>query len=159
MLHGMHISVNDLAARIGGAVEGNGTLLLTGIRSIPRAMASDIAFVGSQKSYAAGAASAAGALIVPRTVPSSDKPLIRVEHPKSALARVLAVFHPPRRYPAAIHPTAQLAADVTLGRDVFVGEHVVVRDGAVIGDRTVSRPGVLWGKPPCLARTACCTRA
>jgi UDP-3-O-[3-hydroxymyristoyl] glucosamine N-acyltransferase len=146
MLHGMQISVTDLAARIGGTVEGNGTLPLAGIASIPRAKSSDVTFVGSTKHCAAAEASAAGAIIVPRNGPASGKPLIRVDNPKSALARALAVFHPPRRYPATIHPTAQLGADVKLGNDLFIGEYAVVRDGAMIGDRTVIEAGCFVGE-------------
>jgi len=146
MLHGMQISVTDLAERIGGTVEGNGTVRLEGIASIPRAQSNDVTFVGSARHCAAAEASAAGAIIVPRNGPASSKPLIRVDHPKSALARALAVFHPPRRYPAAIHPTAQLGADVKLGNDVFIGEYAVVRDGAAIGDRTVIEAGCFVGE-------------
>jgi UDP-3-O-[3-hydroxymyristoyl] glucosamine N-acyltransferase len=142
----MQISVNDLAVRIGGAVEGNGMLALAGIASIPRARSRDVTFAGSAKQCAAAEASAAGAIIVPQNGPASSKALIRVDNPKSALARALAVFHPPRRYPATIHPTAQLGADVKLGADVFIGEYAVVRDGAVIGDRTVVEAGCFVGE-------------
>lgn len=142
----MQISVNDLAARVGGTVEGNGSLSLAGIASIPRAQSSDVSFVGSTKDRAAAEASAAGALIVPRDGPPSGKPLIRVDNPKLAFALALAIFHPPHRYPATLHPTAQLGANVKLGEHLFIGENVVVRDGAVIGNRTVIEAGCFVGE-------------
>jgi UDP-3-O-[3-hydroxymyristoyl] glucosamine N-acyltransferase len=142
----MQISVDDLASRIGGTVEGSGRLSLTGIASIARAQPSEVTFAGNRRDCAAADASAAGALIGPHDGPPSCKPVIRVAHPKAALARALAVFHPPRRYPASIHPSAQIGATVKLGQDLFIGEHAVVRDGAVIGDRTVIEAGCFVGE-------------
>jgi UDP-3-O-[3-hydroxymyristoyl] glucosamine N-acyltransferase len=142
----MKISVNDLAARIGGHVEGDGTVQITGIAPIPRAKASDITFADSPQYCTAAEASAAGAMIVPRKAPASRKTLIRVENPRAAFARALAVFFPPRQYPAQIHPTAQVGARVRLGNGVFLGEYAVVRDNAIIGDRTVVEAGCFIGE-------------
>lgn len=142
----MKISVNDLAARIGGHVEGDGAVQLTGIAPIPRAQASDITFADSLPHCAAAEATAAGAIIVPNKAPASRKPLIRVENPRAAFARTLAVFFPPRQYPAQIHPTAQIGAQVKLGVGVFVGEYAVVRENAIIGDRAVIEAGCFIGE-------------
>ena len=133
----MHIKVHDLAARLGGQVEGDGNLQLTGLAPIPRAQASDVTFAENPKHCAAAEGCAAAAVIVPLNAPASRKTLIRVKNPRAAFARALAVFHPPRQYPAQIHPTAQLGRNAQLGEGVFVGEYVVLRDNVAVGNRTV----------------------
>jgi UDP-3-O-[3-hydroxymyristoyl] glucosamine N-acyltransferase len=133
----MSITAAELARHLAGQLEGDPALVLTAIAPIPRAGASDVTFAESPKHFAAAEASAAAAVIVPLDAPPSRKTLIRVRNPRAAFARALALFYPPRRYAAAIHPTAQLAGNVRLGAGVFVGEYAVLRDNVVVGDRTV----------------------
>ena len=133
----MSITVHALAARIGGQVEGDGNISLSGIAPIPRAQPTDITFAENAKHCAAAESSAAAAVIVPLNTPAFRKTVIRVKNPRAAFARALAIFHPSRQYPARVHPTAQLGRDVRLGEGVFIGEYAVLRDHVSIGNRTV----------------------
>ena len=133
----MPITVHALATQIGGQVEGDPNIQLSGIAPIPRAQASDITFAENPKHCAAAEAGIAAAIIVPVSAPASRKTLIRVANPRAAFARALAVFHPPRPYPAQVHPTAQLGRNVRLGEGVFVGEYTILRDNVTVGNRTV----------------------
>ena len=133
----MQTTVTALAGHVGGTVDGDGAHTLTGISPIPRAGHNDVTFAENAKHCAAAAQCTAAAVIVPADAVLPGKTLIRVTNPRLAFARALTLFHPPRRYPAQIHPTAQIAGHVKLGKDVFVGEYAVVRDGASLGDRTV----------------------
>jgi UDP-3-O-[3-hydroxymyristoyl] glucosamine N-acyltransferase len=133
----MPITVQDLATRIGGKVEGDANIQLTGIAPIPQARATEITFAENPKHCSAAEGCAAVAVIVPLNAPTSKKTLIRVKNPRAAFARTLAIFCPPRSYPAQIHPTAQLGRNVRLGEGVFIGEYAVLRDNVTIGNRTV----------------------
>jgi len=133
----VQISVSELAGKIGGQVEGDGSQLVSGIAPIPRAGKTDVTFAESDKHFAAAAACAAAAVIVPTKAELPGKTLIRVANPRAVFARTLQVFFPARKYPGQIHPTAQLGRDVTLGADVYIGEYAVLRDGVVVGNRTV----------------------
>ena len=133
----MPITVQDLAARIGGHVEGDASIQLTGIAPIPQAQATEVTFAENAKHYTAAEGCAAAAVIVPLNAPASKKTLIRVKNPRAAFARALAIFCPPRSYPAQVHPTAQLGRNVRLGEGVFIGEYAVLRDNVTVGDRTV----------------------
>ena len=133
----MSITVHALAARIGGQVEGDGNISLSGLAPIPRAQSTDITFAENAKHSAAAEGSAAAAVIVPLNTPALHKTVIRVKNPRAAFARALAIFHPSRQYPARVHPTAQLGRDVRLGEGVFIGEYAVLRDHVSIGNRTV----------------------
>ena len=133
----MPITVQDLAARIGGQVEGDASIPLTGIAPIPHAQTTEVTFAENAKHCAGAEACAAAAVIVPLNAPASRKTLIRVKNPRAAFARALAIFSPSRPYPAQVHPTAQLGRNVQLGEGVFVGEFVVLRDNVTVGNRTV----------------------
>ncbi len=133
----MPITVQELAAQIGGKVEGDATIQLTGIAPIPAAKVTEVTFAESAKHCAAAEACAATVVIVPLAAPASRKTLIRVKNPRAAFARALAIFCPPRSYPAQVHPTAQLGRNVHLGEGVFIGEYVVLRDNVTVGNRTV----------------------
>ena len=133
----MPITVQDLAAQIGGKVEGDPTIQLTGIAPIPHAQVTEVTFAETTKHSVAAESCAAAAVIVPLGSPASGKTLIRVKNPRAAFARALAIFCPPRLYPAQVHPTAQLGQNVRLGEGVFVGEYAVLRDNVTVGNRTV----------------------
>jgi len=133
----MLITVRDLAKQIGGELEGDGSLSISEIAPIPHARTTSITFAENPKHCIAAEASAAAAVIVPQTAPASKKTLIRVKNPRAAFARTLAIFHPPRAYPAQVHPTAQLGKNVRLSEGVFIGEFAVLRDNVSIGNRTV----------------------
>ena len=133
----MQTTVTALAGHVGGAVEGDGTRVITGIAPIPRAGNADVTFAETDKHVAAAGRSAAAAIIVPADATLAGKTLIRVANPRAAFARALQFFFPARKYPGQIHPTAQIGKNVKLGQDVFVGEYAVLRDGVVAGNRTV----------------------
>jgi UDP-3-O-[3-hydroxymyristoyl] glucosamine N-acyltransferase len=133
----MPITVQDLATQIGGKVEGDANVQLTGIAPIPQAKATEVTFAENAKHCAAAEGCAAAAIIVPLNASTSKKTLIRVKNPRAAFALTLAIFNPPRSYPAQIHPTAQLGRNVRFGEGVFVGEYAVLRDNVTVGNRTV----------------------
>src|SRR5579859_1436279 len=133
----MPITVHALAAQIGGEVQGDANIQLNGIAPIPHARATDVTFAENPKHAAAAEGCAAAAVIVPLGASASRKTLIRVKNPRAAFARALAIFYPPRKYPAQVHPTAQLGRNVQLGEGVFVGEYTVLRDNVIIGNRSV----------------------
>ena len=133
----MSITVHDLAARIGGKVEGDANISLTGIAPIPRAQSTEVTFAENPKHSLAAEGCAAAAVIAPLGAPASRKTLIRVKNPRAAFARALAIFNPARQYPAQVHPTAQRGRNVRLGEGVFVGEYAVLRDNVTVGNHTV----------------------
>ena len=136
----MSMTVADIAARLGEVVvEGDGSTAIHGVAGVRDGGPGDIAFVSQVRYAADAAASRVSALIVAKdwNRPASCV-LIRVEKPEVAFAQVALWFAPPaiKRAPG-VHPTAVVAHDAKLGRDVHVGPLVVIESGASIGDRTV----------------------
>ena len=140
------LSAGDLAKHLGGEVAGNHNIEISGISPVNQVKPGDVTFAENDKYFLLAEQSPAAAIIVPLHVRNSTKTLIRIQHPKAALARVLTLFFPPQRFPAGVHPSAFVADDVRMGNDVFVGPKAVIKEGAVIGDRTVIDAGAVIGR-------------
>lgn len=142
----MEILLKDLAARIGGRLEGNGELPLRGVASITEARAGDITFLANPRFADWLSRTAATAVIVPADCAPTERAIIRAEDPYEAFRRAVVLFHADRRpLPIGVHPSAMIAEGVSLGHDVAIGPQVVIAAGATIGDRTVILPGVVIG--------------
>lgn len=144
-----------------GRVVGDGKTAISGITNIDRPLPGHIAFLEDLKRLGEIEATALACLIVPPKIQSSRKPLIQVEQPKVAWARLLNLFFPPHIFPgtvspqASITPSARLAPGVTVEAFAFIGEGVEIGTGSVIraysyldrgvkvGEKTVVHPHVM----------------
>ena len=136
----MKLTVAEIATRLGAAFEGDGTAQVGGPAGVREAAAGDISFIANLRYAGDAAATRASALLVSKdwNKPSSAGALIRVSDPDGAFAEVVRWFAPsPPQWPAGVHPTAVVASDVRLGRDVVIGPQCVIEPGVVIGDRTI----------------------
>jgi UDP-3-O-[3-hydroxymyristoyl] glucosamine N-acyltransferase len=133
----MKITARNLAEQLGGTLEGNGDVEVTGVASIALASANDVTFAESAENCALAFASVAGVILVSSDVPPSTKTLIRVKSCREAFAAAMTIFHPARRYAAGVEPSAHIGAGVRLGTGVYIGPNVVLGEGARVGDRTV----------------------
>jgi UDP-3-O-[3-hydroxymyristoyl] glucosamine N-acyltransferase len=64
-----------------------------------------------------------------------------VANPKAAFARVLWLYHPPRKVPAGVHPSAVIGEEVELGAEVAIGPFVVIGNRVRVGDRVILGAG------------------
>ena len=136
----MKLTVAEIASKLGVPFEGDGAAQIGGLAAVREAAAGDISFIANPRYAADAATTHATALIVPKdwNKPSSATALIRVADPDKAFAEVAQWFAPPvPTWPAGIHPTAVVAADVKLGREVVIGPQCVIEPGVTIGDRSV----------------------
>src|SRR4030095_346660 len=100
----------QVAEVLGGQVEGDSDLELTGFAPAHTARSGDLTFAENDLYFAAAEGSAAAAVLVGPDVTNSRKTLIRVNQPRVASARVLPLFFPEPTSPAGIHPSAVVAA-------------------------------------------------
>lgn len=143
----MSLTVQQIAERLDGILEGDGVPVITGLAGLQDAEPGRISFVANSRYYGQVADTRASAVIVPK---DWDRPapcaLIRVSHPDRAFARVAEWYAPPPiQPPPGIHATAIIAESAVLGEEVSIGPHCVVEEGARIGDRTVLFAGVYVG--------------
>ena len=139
----------DLAALMGGEVDGDPSTEIRGVAGIREAMPGDITFLANARYDAYLLETRASAVICGRDGPGSHSasvPLLRVDNPYLAFQRIVRVFRPdPYRPQPGVHPTAVVARDAELAEGVSVGAHCVIESHARIGRNVVLMPGCYVG--------------
>jgi UDP-3-O-[3-hydroxymyristoyl] glucosamine N-acyltransferase len=146
--------VRELAERLQAPFEGDGDLEIVGAQAVEDAGPSDLAFAAGRKGIAMAACSNAGCLIVDSGFPNG-RTLIRVKDPRFSFALALTILYPPKRWPAAIHPTAVVDPTAELEEGVHIGPHAAIGARTRIGRDTVIGAGCAIGDdvrlgPACL---------
>ncbi len=139
-------TVHQIATAIGGRVVGDASVIIAGVASLRSAGPTDLTFIESERQREEARMSSAGCIIVPETVTWDARSLIQVKHPKLAFAQAIELFHPPKRPPQGIHPTAIIAPDTHIGEGVTIGPHVVIEAGVHIDANTILGAGVYVGE-------------
>jgi UDP-3-O-[3-hydroxymyristoyl] glucosamine N-acyltransferase len=154
-------TLGELAAQVGGEVQGDASLRLRGIASLEHAGPEQIAFFNHAWYAEAFAGTRAGAVIVEPRVARKHPGRNYLVAPNASLcfARVSRAFHPevapvPFRAPeAAVHPAARVdpsahlgpfcvvAAGATVGPRAVLGAQSFVGEGATVGADCVLAPG------------------
>jgi UDP-3-O-[3-hydroxymyristoyl] glucosamine N-acyltransferase len=160
----MEFSAQQIAALVNGKIEGNPSNSVSGFAKIEDATASDLTFLANPKYEEFLYTTKAGVVIVGQNlelkspVPST---LIRVSDPYSSFAQLMRHYQSLLQSqlvgiqdPSFIHPSAKLGKDVFIGAFAYIGENVVIGDGAKIhpqcylgsgvkiGNHTTLHPGV-----------------
>jgi UDP-3-O-[3-hydroxymyristoyl] glucosamine N-acyltransferase len=142
----MRFDLQELAARVGGTVIGDGTVVIEGVAPLEEAGPDQLSFFSNKKYRKAFDASRAGAVIVePGTAAAEGRTLLAVENAYLAFAKISTLFHPPREpmpeiapsavvHPTArVHPSAQVMPLACVGPGAEVGPRTIVFSGVQIG--------------------------
>jgi UDP-3-O-[3-hydroxymyristoyl] glucosamine N-acyltransferase len=143
------LTADAVAALVGGTLVGDGATPVRAAAPLDRAGPDELSFLARAQYAPLFAASRAGTVLVaPDLAESAGSAAARivVASPQEAMLRVLPSLYPERAPEPGIHPTAVIGRGVTLGRDVSIGPHVVVDDGAAIGDRVRLDAGAYVGR-------------
>jgi UDP-3-O-[3-hydroxymyristoyl] glucosamine N-acyltransferase len=140
-------TVAEIAARLGGTVEGDGTVVIRGVAGVGDAGEGEISFVANPRYAPLARTTGASALLVGRDwAEPASAALIRVDNPSLAFAEVVSwVAPPPVRFEPGVHETAVVSPAAELGSGVSVQPCTVVEPGAKVGARTVLMAGVYVG--------------
>lgn len=129
----------DLAALVGGEVEGDEQVIIRGAASIDRCQEGDITLAETPQLLAPLNTSLAAAVVVSRDFPPTSQPRIVVDDVHKSFAKIVSRFRPPYDSPctgcsdaAHIAPSAQIASDATVHPFASVGPHVIIESGAVV---------------------------
>ena len=127
--------LDEVVARFGGNLAGNGNLLISGIATLEGAGPEDLSFLTNPKyrNQLAGTRAAA-VILAPDALPACPVPAIVTANPYLYFARVAGWLHEAKRPDVAIHPSANVARDAVIGRNVVIEAHCSIGEGAVIGD-------------------------
>lgn len=136
------MKLQEIAKRLGGTVEGDGSLEITGVNGMELAEQGQITFLADKKFKDQLKTCNASAVIVQKTL-ETDKAQVVHPAPALAFAKLLAEFHPEPRPQPGIDDKASIAEGVQLGKDVTISPFVALGKDVVIGDNTVLHPGVV----------------
>jgi len=143
----VHFTLAELAKRVGGRVEGDGSLLVERIMPLEDAGPSDISFFSNRKYAARFAASRAGAVIVGEgDAVAPGRSLLRAGNAYLAFAKVSTLFHPPREPVPEVSSRASIAPGARIDPSAEVKDFAFVGAGASVGARTILFPGVVVGE-------------
>jgi len=133
----MQLSARELAAFLGGTVEGNPEVKVSRPSKIEEGGAGTISFLGNLK-YEEYAYTTTASILLIREDFTPRKPisatLIRVPDVYAAIATLLEQFGQKAEVEALISKQATVHDTVEMGQGVHIADYTIVAEGAVIGD-------------------------
>lgn len=141
----MELTIAEIAGIVNGEVAGDANKRIRGAAAFDNAGPDDVTFATNPKFEKKLQSCAAGAVIVSRKVTVSNRPLIRVDNPHVAFAKVLARFYPALKPVPGIHPSAVVGNNFGSGKEVSIAACVVIGDNVVFGDRVIIHPCAVIG--------------
>lgn len=150
----MPIRLKDLVDSVGGRLEGDPDLFLTGIAPLESAGVSHLTFLSNPKLRSQIKGTRAAALILTATDSASLSEenyagaRVITESPYVYFAKAAQFFEKQSRAPVmpGIHPSAVVAASAKVATTASIGPFVSVEDSAEIGDNCVIDAGSHIGK-------------
>jgi len=139
-------TLKEIAELIGGELDGDVDIQITGLAGIREAEAGTLSFIANEKYLRYARESKASALVVSRDLQLEGKTLVRVDDPNKAWNRLLELIRPSVvTTHGGVHSTAVVGENVELHPDVAIMAYVTVMDGASVGRGTVLYPHVYVG--------------
>ena len=139
-------TVSELATLLNGSVDGDGDLVIAGIRGIDEAGPGDLTFMTNPKYRKRMETTEAGAILVAPGTLCPGKTLLMVSDPYAALGRLLQLYYPEEPETGGIRKGAHVeeGAEVSPEAVLYPGVHVC--RGARVERGTVLYPGVFIGR-------------
>jgi len=138
-------TLSQIADILDGDLVGNGSLEISGIKSLDEAGPEDLSFLSNPRYREELEKSGASGIIVARDVDIKDRNLIKVDDPYLGFAVVMELFHEEEYTGTGISPQAFIHETARIGADPSIQPFVVVREDASVGDRATLMSGVYVG--------------
>lgn len=143
-MHG-GLRLDEIVASLGGELAGDGSVRVAQVGTLASAGTGQIAFLANPKYRGQLKSTRAEAVIVPpQFAAETDLPRIVHRNPYAYYARVAQLLNPPARPEPGIRSgavvgtilpvSASVGENAVIGRDVRLGENVVIHPGCVVGD-------------------------
>lgn len=141
----MNTSLSEIAKIVNGTVIGNGDIQVSALSPIDAVEPDALIFAEGDDNIKRAELSFAAAVLVSQKHDILTKPMIQVANPFQAFIQLLSHFYPPQVPTLGIHPTAIIAPDVIMGKEVSIGPYVTINSGSKIGDHVVIKSHVHVG--------------
>ncbi|MBN2445377.1 MAG: UDP-3-O-(3-hydroxymyristoyl)glucosamine N-acyltransferase, partial [Phycisphaerae bacterium] len=145
-VHNAMFTAADLAARLGGTIEGDGSIEIRTVATLDQATPDSISWVGDRRYVASVNGSKAGVILMGTDYPPLlGRTIIKVTDPDVALLHVLKWLSPPRcDLKTGVDPSARVHPSATV-TGASIGANVVVDADAIVGAGTALHHGVHVG--------------
>ena len=140
------MKLQDIAARLGCTLEGDGAIEITHVARIEDAGPGALTFFANPRYASELRSTRASAVILGERAEGAPCAMLRTREPYVAFGRAVGLFAPRERPEAGIHPAACVAPGADVAPDASIGALVVVEAGARVGPRTVVHPNVTIGR-------------
>jgi UDP-3-O-[3-hydroxymyristoyl] glucosamine N-acyltransferase len=129
------VKLSELAERLRCRLDGDGSIDIVRVAGVEDAGPGDVTFLANPRYIQAVQRTKASAIILGEDADAAPCAMLRSPHPYRSFAEALIVFGRVERPAVGVHPSAIVAPDAVLGREVAIGPLVVIERGARIGDR------------------------
>src|SRR5690554_5906586 len=136
-------TLSKLAGVVGGEMTGDKNLEITGVSGIDNALPGTITLVMGVQALPLAKKSGAAAFILPKDLEAPGLTGIKTANPRLAFAKLLGYFHPPRNPRPGIHSSAVIERGFHCGDSCYVGPLVFIGRNVTLGDRVIIHPGAV----------------
>lgn len=141
------VTVQELAALVGGKVHGDGSLLIEAARPLNEAGPGDVTFVETDRHARHLHGCRASAAVVPAAVEANGLTVIQVADPLTAFVAIVRHLHGHAEEPPhGIDPDARVHPSAQIGRDPSIFSFACIGAGSVVGARCHVGAGAIIGR-------------
>lgn len=133
----------ELAAKLGCEVVGDPDLEITGVAPMEQAGPSELTFLANPKYTHKVKDTRAGAILITAPLRDAGITCLISANPYLDFARALELFYQPPRPCPGIHPLAAIAASAQIGENASIGAFAAVGENVVIGRNAILHPHVV----------------
>jgi UDP-3-O-[3-hydroxymyristoyl] glucosamine N-acyltransferase len=138
-------TARELAAFLQAELAGDPEVEVRDVGAIDTAKAGDAVFALDAKYLAMAEAGPAAIVIVPRTLKSSQKTILKVDDARLSFARLVERLRPAEKPVPGIHASAIVSRDARVAKSASIGPYAVIESGAEVGEGAVIGAGCVLG--------------
>ncbi|MBI2480824.1 MAG: UDP-3-O-(3-hydroxymyristoyl)glucosamine N-acyltransferase [Planctomycetia bacterium] len=139
----MNLALGDIAHLVGGQLNGDAAIPISGAAILRDASAGDITLADKAHLASQLADCRAAAVLVPPDVTPAGVPFVTVSNVHASFAKIVEHFRPHTQNQFyGVSAAAHISQSAKLGRDVVVYPAVTIGDDVHVGEGTIIHPGV-----------------
>lgn len=135
-------TLEEIASKVDGKIIGDPLTRISGVAALEDAKEGELSFVLDENKALAADNSRAAAFITSKNFKHPKKPVIQVDSPRLALAKILGDFSPVEEITPGVDQRSHIGKNVALGKRVLIYPFVYVGDNCIIGEDTIIHPNV-----------------
>ncbi|MDD2581303.1 MAG: UDP-3-O-(3-hydroxymyristoyl)glucosamine N-acyltransferase [Desulfuromonadaceae bacterium] len=136
-------TVKELAEYLGGVVQGDGDVLISGLGPLETAGPDALTFLANPKYTAKVADTSAGAVLMAPGGERYGRTAIEISNPYLGFAKLLTLFYTKPHKAVGICTAALVSETATIGAETSIYPGACIGNNVVIGNRTVIHSGAV----------------